>query len=70
MNFLICKNAQTILKKVDIVEIINKSLDLIKPTSRNSINFLNNSKNTFINGDEDQLNRVFINLLKFRRVIF
>ena len=53
-----------ILKKVDIVEIINKSLDLIKPTSRNSINFLNNSKNTFINGDEDQLNRVFINLIK------
>ena len=53
-----------ILKKIDIVHIIKKSLDFIKLTSKNSINFINKSKNTFISGDEDQLNRVFINLIK------
>ena len=53
-----------ILKKIDVVNVIKKSLDFIKLTSKNSINFINKSKNTFINGDEDQLNRVFINLIK------
>ncbi len=53
-----------ILKKIDLVHIIKKSLDFIKLTSKNSINFINKSKNTFISGDEDQLNRVFINLIK------
>ena len=34
-------------------------------TSKNSINLiLKKKKNLFINGDEDQLNRVFINLIK------
>ena len=53
-----------ILKKIDIIQIIKKSLDFIKLTSKNSINLLNRKKNQFINGDEDQLNRVFINLIK------
>ena len=53
-----------ILKKVDITQLINKSLDFIKLTSKNSINLLNGTSNHFINGDEDQLNRVFINLIK------
>ena len=53
-----------ILKKVDVINLINKSLDFIKLTSSNSINLLNRSNNQFINGDEDQLNRVFINLIK------
>ena len=53
-----------ILKKVDITQLINKSLDFIKLTSKNSINLLNGASNHFINGDEDQLNRVFINLIK------
>ena len=53
-----------ILKKVDIIKLIDKSLDFIKLTSKNSINLLNRTKNKFINGDEDQLNRVFINLIK------
>jgi len=53
-----------ILKKVDIIKVINKSLDFIKLTSKSSINLLNRGKNHFINGDEDQLNRVFINLMK------
>ena len=53
-----------ILKKIDIVELINKSLDFIKLTSKNSINLNDNKRKQFINGDEDQLNRVFINLIK------
>ena len=53
-----------ILKKIDVVKLINKSLDFIKFTSKNSINLVNKAKYKFINGDEDQLNRVFINLIK------
>ena len=53
-----------ILTKINISKLINKSLDFIKLTSKNSINLINKSKNNFINGDEDQLNRVFINLIK------
>ena len=50
--------------KIDVVKLINKSLDFIKFTSKNSINLVNKAKYKFINGDEDQLNRVFINLIK------
>ena len=53
-----------ILKKIDITQLINKTLDFIKFTSKNSIKLFNDSKKQFINGDEDQLNRVFINLIK------
>ena len=53
-----------ILKKIDIVSLINKSLDFIKMTSKNSINLIKKTNNTLIKGDEDQLNRVFINLIK------
>jgi two-component system nitrogen regulation sensor histidine kinase NtrY len=53
-----------ILKKIDIIQIIKKSLDFIKLTSKNSINLIDKVKNKFINGDEDQINRVFINLIK------
>ena len=53
-----------ILKKVDIIKLISKSLDFIKLTSKNSINLINKTNNRFINGDEAQLNRVFINLIK------
>ena len=53
-----------VLKKIDIREIIKKSLDFIRMTSNNSINLINRTNNIFINGDEAQLNRVFINLIK------
>ena len=53
-----------ILKKVDIIQLINKSLEFIKLTSKNSINLLSKTNYHFINGDEDQLNRVFVNLIK------
>ena len=53
-----------ILKKIDIIQIIKKSLDFIELTSKNSINLIDKVKIKFINGDEDQINRVFINLIK------
>ena len=39
-------------------------MDFIKLSSKSSINLINKVKNKFISGDEDQLNRVFINLIK------
>ena len=33
-------------------------------SSKNKINLIVKSNDTLINGDEDQLNRVFINLIK------
>ena len=53
-----------VLKKIDIHLVVDKSLDFIKMNSKNSINLIKKTKKTFINGDEDQLNRVFINLIK------
>jgi len=53
-----------ILKKINIYDLVNKSLDFIKMTSKNSINLTEKTKNIYIKGDEDQLNRVFINLIK------
>jgi two-component system nitrogen regulation sensor histidine kinase NtrY len=53
-----------ILKKIDVMKLINKSLDFIKLTTKNSINIVKTVNNKFINGDEDQLNRVIINLIK------
>ncbi len=53
-----------ILKKLDIVKLVNKSLDFIKLTSKNSLNLIINTNKNLIKGDEDQLNRVLINLIK------
>ena len=53
-----------ILKKINLVNLINQSLEFVKMTSKSSINLISKNKKTFIHGDEDQLNRVFINLIK------
>ena len=53
-----------ILKKLDIIDLINNSLSFIKMTSKNNIELIKKTDETKINGDEDQLNRVFINLIK------
>ena len=53
-----------IFKKINLIQLIKKSLDFIKLTSKNSINLKDESNHKFINGDEEQLNRVFINLIK------
>ena len=53
-----------IFKKIDLTQLIIKSSDFIKMTSKNSINVIKNTHDKFIEGDEDQLNRVMINLIK------
>ncbi len=53
-----------ILKKLNIVDIVKKSVDFIKLSSKNMIEFNSYHKKAFIKGDEDQINRVFINLIK------
>ena len=53
-----------IIKKLDIIETINSSIDFIKMTSKNKINIFSKNKILMINGDKEQLNRVFINLVK------
>ncbi len=53
-----------IFKKINLINLINQSLEFIKLTSLNSMNLNSKTNDMFINGDEDQLNRVFINLFK------
>ena len=53
-----------IMKSLDINKLILRSFDLAKMSSKNKMNLQNISKETNIKGDEEQLNRVFINLLK------
>ena len=53
-----------ILKKIDISQLVAKSVDFIKLTSKNKIILNSKTNHKFINGDEDQLNRVLINLIK------
>jgi len=54
-----------ILKKVELSNLASRSFNLLKPSESN-ISFIFESKNSnnFINGDAEQLNRVFINLIK------
>ena len=42
-----------IFKKIDLLSLIKTSLDFIKMTSKNSINVISTTKNTKINGDEN-----------------
>ncbi len=53
-----------ILKKINLTKLVKNSLEFIKMTSKHTINLFSEEKNAFISGDEDQLNRVFINLIK------
>ena len=53
-----------IFQKINIVDTINKSVDFIKMSSTNEIKVNADSKRLIINGDIEQLNRVFLNLIK------
>tara|TARA_Y100000996_G_scaffold54575_1_gene37166 strand:+ start:891 stop:2678 length:1788 start_codon:yes stop_codon:yes gene_type:complete len=53
-----------VFKEINIIEILNRSVDFAKMSSKNDIEIISNHKNLKINGDADQLNRVFINLIK------
>ena len=53
-----------ILKKNKIYDIIQRAVDLKKIESKNQINLIKKNKDTLINVDEEQLYRVFLNLIK------
>ena len=53
-----------ILKKNKIFDIIQRAVDLKKIESKNQINLIKKNKDTLINVDEEQLYRVFLNLIK------
>jgi len=53
-----------IFKKINIIDVINRSVDFVKMSSKNKININTITKKLMISGDLEQLNRVFINLIK------
>ena len=53
-----------IFKKIEINLVIKRAVDFYKMSSTNEISIKSTKKQFIINGDEDQLYRVFINLIK------
>ena len=53
-----------VFKKIDILDVINRAVNFIELSSKNIIDIVAKSQKFLINGDEEQLNRVFINLIK------
>ena len=53
-----------IFKKINIIDVINRSVDFVKMSSKNKININTTKKKLMISGDVEQLNRAFINLIK------
>jgi two-component system, NtrC family, nitrogen regulation sensor histidine kinase NtrY len=53
-----------IFKKINIIEVANRAVDFAKMVSKNKIYINTKSEKLIINGDAEQLNRVFINLIK------
>jgi two-component system nitrogen regulation sensor histidine kinase NtrY len=53
-----------VFKKIDINLIIKRAVDFYKMSSNNEINLSLNKIKKIINGDEEQLYRVYINLIK------
>ena len=53
-----------IFKKINIIDVVKRSVDFVKMSSKNIININAINKKLIIDGDLEQLNRVFINLIK------
>tara|TARA_B100000965_G_scaffold399276_1_gene418899 strand:- start:329 stop:2050 length:1722 start_codon:yes stop_codon:yes gene_type:complete len=53
-----------VFKKTHILDVVNRAVKFVKLSSKNEINISSKNKKLLINGDEGQLNRVFINLIK------
>ncbi len=53
-----------VFKKINIIDVIKRSVDFVKMSSKAKININTNEKKLIVNGDNEQLNRVFINLIK------
>jgi two-component system, NtrC family, nitrogen regulation sensor histidine kinase NtrY len=52
------------MKKINIFAVVKRAVDFFVMTNKISINLNNSKDNYLINGDEDQLYRVFVNLIK------
>jgi len=53
-----------VFKKVNLYDIVKRAVDLSKLSSKSEINLKVKTKYLLIEGDQEQLNRVFINLIK------
>jgi len=54
-----------VLKKINLNNVVSRSLNLLKLSEENiSFDLKNKNKKLFIKGDEEQINRVFMNLIK------
>ena len=54
-----------IFKRIDLNKVISRSLNLLKLSEENiSFKLSYKNQNPFIKGDEEQINRVFMNLIK------
>ena len=53
-----------VLKKLEVGTIVKKAIDFYKMSSLNEISFKPSNKKLTISGDEEQLYRVFLNLIK------
>tara|TARA_B100001540_G_C15800749_1_gene639808 strand:+ start:60 stop:1835 length:1776 start_codon:yes stop_codon:yes gene_type:complete len=53
-----------IMKKINVYLVVKRAVDFIKMSSKNNIGLSATDQNIIINGDEEQLYRVFINLIK------
>ena len=53
-----------VMKKTDLCLIVNRAINFINMSSKNNFIFNQRNENFFINGDEEQLYRVMINLIK------
>ena len=61
-NFARMPNPQ--LKKISIHSVINRAVNFIKMSSKNFIDYKKYDNELYLNADEEQLYRVFINLIK------
>ena len=61
MNFQTSQGCLDYLQKINLIEVVNNALEFLKISSKNSIKLIKKKKHAIIYGDEDQLNRVFIN---------
>ena len=53
-----------IMKKINVFHVVKRAVDFFVMTNKTSINLNYSKENYLINGDEDQLYRVFVNLIK------
>ena len=53
-----------VVKKINLNEVIIRSINFLKISLKSKISFNKKNKSNFIMGDEDQLYRVFINIIK------